>query len=210
MRPTTRPAARRRHPPFVPLRAFLGRAASGAAACLLVLAGTMSGQARPAADEDEILSVVQGLFDAMAERDTAAARELLAPGARFLRIAVDADTAVRQWRDADAFLRGIAADGPTLRETIHDPRVTTDGPHATVRAPYRFRVDGDFSHCGTNVFHLTRGPDGWVLAAVAYTVRPEPSACPGGRPDASRPGSTGRETEVGTGHAHGIRRGARR
>lgn len=152
----------------------------------LATAAAADGARTPAGDRtvqvtsdprEEVLAVVRGLFDAMAERDTAAARALLARDARFLRVDVSADTAARRWRDGDAFLRTIAGDGPTLLETIHDPDVTVAGSYATVRAGYEFRIGGEFSHCGRDVFHLTRGPDGWVLASVVYTVQPDRSAC---------------------------------
>lgn len=169
------------------------RALAVATLALLGAASAANAQASADGDREEVLAVVQGLLDAMAERDSAAARDLLAPDARFLRIVVDGDTAGRQWRDADAFLRQIGGEGPRLRETIHDPQVTVDAPHATVRARYDFRVDGDFSHCGTNHFHLTRTTLGWVLAAVAYTVRDDPSACPGEPSEAGRHGSGGHD-----------------
>lgn len=156
----------------------LPRALAGAALALLAAASAAAGQAAADGEREEILAVVQGLLDAMAERDADSARGLLAPDARFLRIVVEGDSARRQWRDADAFLREIGREGPRLRETIHDPEVTVDGPHATLRARYEFRVGDALSHCGTNVFHLTRAPRGWVLAAVAYSVRDDPTVCP--------------------------------
>lgn len=210
MHPRTHTGGRCRGRTQEAVRALLGRALAVTAASLFALASPADGQERPDGQTDEILSVVHGLLDAIAERDSAAARDLLAPDARILRIVVEADSARRQWRDADAFLRGIGGEGPRLKETIHDPQVATDGPHATVRTRYDFRVDGAFSHCGTNVFHLTRGPDGWVLAAVAYTVRTEPSACPRAAPGAARPDPSAGGRESGTGAAHRTRPGAPR
>lgn len=181
-----------------------GAQAQGASDGAPDAAGRRGASPDPRADA---LSVVRGLLDAIGARDTAAARELLAPHARFLRLAVDADTAVRRWRTGRAFLRDLGGDGPPLRETIHDPEVTVAGPLATVRAPYRFFVDGELSHCGTDVFHLVRGAKGWVLATVVYTVVAEPSSCPpGSRPTPGPPATGGRrgdershETKTGDG-----------
>jgi hypothetical protein len=44
------------------------------------------------------------------------------------------------------------------------------GRVATVTAPYDFHLDGAFSHCGTDIFTLVNGPQGWRISGGVYTV----------------------------------------
>jgi hypothetical protein len=75
-----------------------------------------------------------------------------------------------------AFLRSLAAGRQPLLERMWSPEVRVHGPVATVWTPYDFYVDGEFSHCGVNVFTLVRADGRWQVAGVAYTV--ERADCP--------------------------------
>lgn len=136
------------------------------------------GQAVAAQASSEIVSVVEDLFRAIAERDTALARSLFVPEAPLLSVRATGDTAARRFRPVEEFVAGLAGPGPELDERMWDPEITMEGPLATLRAPYDFRVDGEFSHCGIDVFHLVRTAEGWKLAAVVYTVVEDRAACP--------------------------------
>lgn len=50
------------------------------------------------------------------------------------------------------------------------------GAVASVWLPYDFYLDGEWSHCGVDVFSLVRTDAGWRIASIAYTVE-QPPAC---------------------------------
>jgi hypothetical protein len=141
-----------------------------AAAITAGLPTAAAAQAAAAPDSAAVLAVVQRLFDAMAKRDTAAARALLLPGSRLvsLRTASPA-TQPRQQTDT-AFLRSLATGTDQLLERMWNPVVSIHGSLANVWAPYDFHIGGRFSHCGVDNFVLVRNANGWQLASVTYTV----------------------------------------
>ena len=137
------------------------------------------------ADSVAIIAVVQGLFDGMARRDTAALRALLASGTEFisLRVGGTGEPAIRRQSDT-AFLRSMASGGERLLERMWSPAIRVAGPIAEVWTMYDFHRDGRFSHCGVDSFTLLRTGSRWRLVGIVYTVQTE--GCPPsplGRPE---------------------------
>jgi hypothetical protein len=137
---------------------------------ILLLLGIAMPLRAQAADSVAVLTTVERLFDAMARRDTAAARGLLAPGSRFVSVRGDSAGAAPQVTSDTAFLRSLAVGRARLRERILSPTVQLRGPLATVWAPYDFHVDGQRTHCGVDAFTLIRTDSVWQIAWIAYTV----------------------------------------
>jgi len=57
-----------------------------------------------------------------------------------------------------------------------NPTAMVSGPVAMVWMPYDFYVDGSWSHCGVDIFTLLKGPEGWRIATVAWSIE-QPPAC---------------------------------
>jgi hypothetical protein len=126
---------------------------------------------RTVRDEAEVLAVMNRLFDAMRTRDTASIRALSHPDLRlFVPLGATADHTIRT-TTLDVFIAQIAAGEARLDERAIRPEVRVDGPLASVWTYYDFILGADFSHCGTDAFHFARGPDGWVIVGLAYTVQ---------------------------------------
>ncbi|MFL0684497.1 putative lumazine-binding protein [Algoriphagus aquaeductus] len=62
----------------------------------------------------------------------------------------------------------------TLDERILDYQVKVDGTLASAWTPYRFYVNGNFSHCGVNSFQLVKMAEGWKIVYIIDTRRKEP------------------------------------
>jgi len=62
----------------------------------------------------------------------------------------------------------------TLDERILDYQIKVDGTMASAWTPYRFYVNGNFSHCGVNSFQLVKMADGWKIVYIIDTRRKEP------------------------------------
>ena len=67
------------------------------------------------------------------------------------------------------------ADEHTYHERYLSPTVMNRGAMALVWAPYEFRVDGETSHCGVDVFSFARIDGVWRVSNSMWTV--EPDAC---------------------------------
>ena len=152
-------AARHRH-------ALIVLAAVGACA----LPGAVNAQASVPGDSAAVVAVVQRLFDAMATRDTAAARALILPGARFASVRSTPPTSPGRFQSDTAFIASLAGSGDRLLERMWNPLVRVQGRIADLWAPYDFHIGPRFSHCGVDVVTLIRTPDGWRISGIAYTV----------------------------------------
>ncbi|MGE5927473.1 MAG: nuclear transport factor 2 family protein [Gemmatimonadota bacterium] len=131
-----------------------------------------------AASHDSIIAVVEQFFTAMEARDTAAIRRLFLPDARLARLEHRPDSSVIGSTSIEEFLRQLPGARARLRERMWDPQVLEHRGLAVVWAPYDFRLDDRFSHCGVDAFTLLRSRDGWRFAGMAYTA--EPTGCPDG------------------------------
>lgn len=67
-----------------------------------------------------------------------------------------------------------AGEGSVL-ERYWSPTVLVRGPIAVLWAPYEFRVEGETTHCGIDVFDFVQIDGAWTLANSMWTV--EPGAC---------------------------------
>jgi hypothetical protein len=65
--------------------------------------------------------------------------------------------------------------------------VLVSGPVAMVWYPYDLYLDGDWSHCGVDIFNLVKTNEGWRIASLSWSIE-QPPACkphPGGPPSSS-------------------------
>jgi hypothetical protein len=121
---------------------------------------------------DEIVAVVNGLFEAMRTKDEAGIRGTYAEEIAFT--AIDPERGVRTiLGPPDRVVDSIVNSDAELIERMWDPEVRVDGDLATLWAPYEFSIDGDFSHCGVNAIHLVRRDNAWRIVGVAFTRRTE-------------------------------------
>lgn len=67
------------------------------------------------------------------------------------------------------------ADGHAYLERYWSPTVLIRGGIAVVWAPYEFRMDGQRSHCGVDVFDFVKIGGEWRVSNSTWTV--EPDAC---------------------------------
>jgi hypothetical protein len=136
----------------------------------VVLSRDATAQATTAADSTAVVAAAQRLFDAMARRDTVAARALLLPGSQFVSLRSTGQAATPRQQSDSAFLRSLASGSQRLLERMWTPTVHVHGALAVVWAPYDFHIDGKFSHCGVDTFSLLHTAGGWQISGIVYTV----------------------------------------
>lgn len=128
----------------------------------------------PAMAEEAAVEVIHGLFDAMRDSDTTAMRALFADDvAGFPSSYVNQqNTPVVRFGGLDGFLTSVAAAEPgSLDERITVRDVIVDDNLVTVITPYAFYFQGNFSHCGVDVFLIARQGEDWKIAGLADTRR---------------------------------------
>ena len=129
------------------------------------------------ADRAAILSVVQSLFDALAERDGDTLRALLHPDVvmRSVEVASDGERSIAT-STLDDLVARVEDSEEVLTERMFDPEVRISGDLAMVWTPYDFYVGDSLSHCGADVFVLVREDDTWLVTGLSWT-RQQPPAC---------------------------------
>ena len=143
-------------------------------------AGRPETQASATAEEREVLQVIQGTFDAMRARDTAALRAHFHPDARIVTTGMRAGQPVSRTVSIDQFVASVGGAREELNERFWSPEVRIDDNLATVWTSYDFHVGGRFSHCGVDAFQLVRTTAGWRIIHVTDTHRTERCAAPPG------------------------------
>ena len=123
-----------------------------------------------------MIRTIHRFFEAMAERDVEATSEVVIPEGRFFSVRQeDGETVIRSFTNQE-YIAGLADREQDVVERFWEPEVRIDGGIATVRAPYDFYLDGEFHHCGIDVFDLVNDGSGWKITGGVYTV--ETSGCP--------------------------------
>jgi cyclase len=128
-------------------------------------------------DEGRVLDVVNGLFDAMERKDTAAMRQLFEPNARLVGVRPNASGPRLQALSWDEFARAVASStrGPWI-ERAFAPRVRIRGTLAEVWTEYDFHFGQTPSHCGVDSIQLLQLSAGWKIVSLADTY--ETNGCP--------------------------------
>jgi hypothetical protein len=148
--------------------------------CFLVVPGAPAAAQGTVATPEEaaVLESVQRLFDIMATRDTAAARELLLADGRFVvvRPGPAGDAEQVGLMSHEDFIGLLARGSEPLLERMWSAEVRIHGPIAMVWTPYDFYRGGEFSHCGVDAFTMVRLQGEWRIAGATYTIETE--GCP--------------------------------
>ena len=145
----------------------------GRASLIFVMAVVTPQAVSAQTDEKRVVAVAEALFDAMRSKDTAALRRLLLPEARLMAVDERQSPGTVTFSDRDQFVERIASSEVELQERMWSPKVEIDGNIASIWTPYDFHLDGAFSHCGVDGFHMVRVGGEWKIAYITYNRRVE-------------------------------------
>jgi len=127
-------------------------------------------------ERQAVLDTVQRFFDALQQKDAEALDAVLTPQGVTHALRVRGDSAVVVARSREADSASITGSDAALLERMFDPVVHVQDHIAVVWTAYDFHVNGNFSHCGTDVFTLIRDRGAWKISSISYTV--EQQDCP--------------------------------
>lgn len=152
--------------------------------CLLtfavVLFGLVPAQAGRAQTPDdarrEVEARVVEFLGKLGGRDVEGVRAMLAPKVLVAVVRQQRDGSfVSSFQTGEEFMAQFekSAGQPKFEEPIADVRVTIDSDRlAHVRADFTVVREGKVLSSGVDQFTLVKGPDGWKIAAIAYTSIP--------------------------------------
>ena len=123
--------------------------------------------------EDSVKTVVNNLFAGMKNADAALFKTAFSDSAIMQTISRtrDGKTSVRNESVTEfaEFVSKLKKDSADERITFETIKI--DGPLAIVWTPYNFYLNGQFSHCGVNSFHLVRFDGIWKIQYLIDTRR---------------------------------------
>lgn len=119
-----------------------------------------------AGDDPTPLAVVQKLFDAVANKQTAIAKTLFTSDAMLYSAKTDGTAG---GITAAAWLERAGNSKDQWLERIWNPKQMESGTVAHVWADYDFHLAGKFSHCGIDSFSLLKTAAGWKIASISDT-----------------------------------------
>jgi ketosteroid isomerase-like protein len=141
---------------------------------LLLASTSLNGQEPPPEPKTQIMQVIESLFDAMREADSATVRSLVHSDLTTMASSFrqrDGTPAVR-FGDLEGFAASIGGAQPgDFDERLGEPEIVLHDNLATVFTPYAFHLKGQLSHCGVNVFLIARTGDEWKIVGLADTRR---------------------------------------
>lgn len=131
-------------------------------------------------EDEEVLAVVERLFDGMRAADSLMVRSTLHPDARLVSVSEGEDGPVLRSETMGGFVVAVGTPHAEVwDERTWDPEVRIDGRLATVWVPYAFYIGDEFSHCGVDAFQLFDGAEGWKIFQIADTRRRQGCEIPG-------------------------------
>jgi len=129
--------------------------------------------AQDAAVEWAVRQTIEGFFDALRTKDEAGLRSAVAPGARIIGIRSYGDSLSLQATDLEDFIPRVVGSKTQMDERNWDVAVEVRGDLANVWQRFNMFIDGTLSHCGTEVIHLFRFPEGWKILHLSETLTSE-------------------------------------
>ncbi|UCE42876.1 MAG: hypothetical protein JSV17_07980 [Candidatus Aminicenantes bacterium] len=137
----------------------------------ILLLFVISSCARVQTDEEkEVIAVVQKAFDALAAKDSAAARVSLLPEGQYFSIREEGMEVVIDGASHEEFFHRIASLKDDVLERMFEPKVLIHGRIAVVWTAYDFFRNRDFDHGGVEAFTLLKTTAGWKIAGTIFTV----------------------------------------
>ena len=155
------------------MRELISRSTALAAVAIASLL-TTAAPARAQSNERAIVAVVTKFLDGIRTRDTALMRSTIVAGATL--VPVGGPTGLGAPSTIDAVIERIGkGTGPGNDERIEQPMVQIDDQLASLWAYFTLTRAGEtkIDGCGTNLFLLRKGPDGWKVFQIAATSRTE-------------------------------------
>jgi hypothetical protein len=133
-----------------------------------------AGAQEPTDERARVLAVVEASLEAISNEDMIAFTDFMIEETVMLRVAErDGRVQYSVRTRAESRANSPSAD---IVERGFDPEVRISGPLAIAWLPYDLYLDGEWSHCGVDVFTLVRIEGDWKISSLAWSIG-QPPAC---------------------------------
>ena len=124
-------------------------------------------------NEDQIIAVIQQMFDGMRANDSTMVKDLFVPGTPMASIFTNKDgQVIKRPGSADRFITAVGTPRDVVwNEIIWSYDIKIDDPMAQAWTEYTFYLGDKLSHCGVNVFEMIHLADGWKISGLTDTRR---------------------------------------
>ena len=127
-------------------------------------------------DEDDVLAVADKALERITAEDSIGLTDLMIEDAMvYVGSLRDGEYQVGVRTYADTRTRAMEDD---FVERGFDPTVLVSGPIAMVWYPYDFYINGEWSHCGIDIFTMARTNDGWRITTLMFNSQQPPECEP--------------------------------
>lgn len=126
-------------------------------------------------EEQQVEQVIRSLFEGMKSKNADQVAMAFSEDALMQTVIAKPEGSEVGSNAVADFVKRIATtpETTTLDEQILDYQIKVDGTMASAWTPYRFYVNGNFSHCGVNSFQLVKKAEGWKIVYIIDTRRKE-------------------------------------
>lgn len=126
-------------------------------------------------EEQQVEQVIRSLFDGMKSKNADQVAMAFSEDALMQTVIAKPEGSEVGSNAVADFVKRIATtpETTTLDEQILEYQIKVDGTMASAWTPYRFYVNGNFSHCGVNSFQLVKKAEGWKIVYIIDTRRKE-------------------------------------
>jgi len=143
---------------------------------LLILALTFSfdcfSQEVEKAEVAAVTAVVNQFFEALEKQDTVLLKQVASMEGQIWTVNNTVSPARQRMRSFSDDLKTLISKNSFL-ETPLSMDVKIHEGMAMAWVPYEFRLNGEFSHCGVDVFTLIKKEDAWKIIFLSYTIDKE-------------------------------------
>jgi hypothetical protein len=140
---------------------------------ILLTTMNLAGKTNAQTAEDSVKAVINKMFTAMKHADGEMLKSTFSDSIVFQTIGRNKEGKLVVRNESPVrFAEQISKATPnSLDEQITFDVVKTDGPLAIAWTPYRFYLNGQFSHCGVNSFQLVLINSEWKIQYIIDTRR---------------------------------------
>jgi hypothetical protein len=129
---------------------------------------------KQADDEKAVLAATDRFMIAISTGDTEALGKIFTPEAVTFRALKKKDGPPEVVARPQSYWSDPGRnEGRKLHERFWSPTVLLRDSIAVVWAPYEFKINGETSHCGIDVFNFVKLEGEWRVANAMWTVEPE-------------------------------------
>ncbi|TYA55278.1 nuclear transport factor 2 family protein [Formosa maritima] len=119
--------------------------------------------------EKAIIDVVNQFFESLEKQDTILMKKIVFIDGQIWRVRNNQNKISYDMRYFKDDLKSFNSK-ETLLETPLSFEIKIHNEIAMAWVPYEFRINGEFSHCGIDVFTLIYTREGWKIVNASYTI----------------------------------------